>query len=126
MKGYNRKNVSPRCTIKVDIRKAYDSVEWPFLKMVLLEYGLATKLVKLIMTCVTTVNYSLILNGGLIFSFQAKKGLRQGDTLSPYLFVLVMEYLNRALKRLHSIPAFNFHPRCEKLGLVHICKMLCR
>ncbi|XP_060195229.1 uncharacterized protein LOC132624469 [Lycium barbarum] len=76
IKGYNNKGVSPRCIIKVDIRKAYDSVEWPFLKMVLLEFGIPYKLVELIMRCVSTVNYSLLLNGGLTPSFQAKKGLR--------------------------------------------------
>ncbi|XP_019242083.1 PREDICTED: uncharacterized protein LOC109222144, partial [Nicotiana attenuata] len=44
VKGYNKKGVSPRCIIKVDIRKAYDSVEWPFLEMVLQEYGFPNKM----------------------------------------------------------------------------------
>ncbi|XP_060183210.1 uncharacterized protein LOC132613180 [Lycium barbarum] len=83
----------------MDIRKEYDSVEWPFLKMVLLEFGIPYKLVELIMGCVSTVNYSLLLNEGLTPSFQAKKGLRQGDPMSFYLFFLAMEYLNRSLKR---------------------------
>ncbi|XP_070003499.1 uncharacterized protein LOC142168374 [Nicotiana tabacum] len=49
IKGYTQKAVSPRCMIKVDIRKAYDSVEWGFLKAVLLEFGVPYKLVTLIM-----------------------------------------------------------------------------
>ncbi|XP_019228166.1 PREDICTED: uncharacterized protein LOC109209363 [Nicotiana attenuata] len=65
IKGYSQKNVSPRCMIKVDIRKAYDSVEWGFLRAVLLEFGVPYKLVELIMKCVSTVSYSLLLNGGL-------------------------------------------------------------
>nr|XP_016488098.1 PREDICTED: uncharacterized protein LOC107808123 [Nicotiana tabacum] len=44
VKGYTQKGVSPRCCIKVDIRKAYDSVEWPFLRMILLEFGIADKI----------------------------------------------------------------------------------
>ncbi|XP_075096132.1 uncharacterized protein LOC142174238 [Nicotiana tabacum] len=55
--------------------------------------------------------YFLILNGGLTNGFQWKKGLRQGDPMSPYLFVLVMEYLNKALKKLKDNPNFNHHPR---------------
>lgn len=121
VKGYNQKRVSPRCCIKVDIRKAYDSMEWPFLKMILMEFGLPMGFVNLIMECVTTVSYSLILNGGLTEKFQAKKGLRQGDPMSPYLFVLVMEYLNRSLKKLNQNPDFNHHPKCFKNNITHIC-----
>ncbi|XP_019233906.1 PREDICTED: uncharacterized protein LOC109214447 [Nicotiana attenuata] len=100
VKGYNRRGISPRCLVKVDIRKAYDTVEWDFLRMVLLEFGIPVQFVKLIMECVSTVSYSIIFNGGLTPKFQAKKGLRQGDPMSPFLFVLTMEYLNRSLKQL--------------------------
>lgn len=121
VKGYSQKWVSPRCTIKVDIRKAYDSVKWPFLRIVLLEFGLPTQLVILIMEYVTTVQYTLLINGGLTTVFPAKKGLRQGDPMSPLFFILVMEYLHRTLQQLRHNPQFNYHPRCNKLGIIHIC-----
>lgn len=89
--------------------------------MVLLEFELPSKFVELIMGCVCTVNYSLLVNGGLVPSFQAQRGLRQGDSMSPYLFTLTMEYLNKALKKLQTIRDFNYHPKCEKLNLVHVC-----
>lgn len=80
VKGYAKKGVSPRCIVKVDIRKAYDSLNWDFVRQVLLEFGIPQKIVNMIMTCVSTVNYSIVLNGGLTPRFQAKRGLRQGDS----------------------------------------------
>ncbi|XP_016506048.1 uncharacterized protein LOC107823861 [Nicotiana tabacum] len=63
------------------------------------------------MRCVTTVSYSIIINEQPTRPFQAKKGQRQGDPLSPYQFVLVMEYLTRLLKTLKRDPNFNYHPK---------------
>ncbi|XP_070002527.1 secreted RxLR effector protein 78-like [Nicotiana tabacum] len=119
IKGYTQKAVSPSCMIKVDIRKAYDSVEWSFLRDLILELGIPYKMVNLIMECVSTITYALLINGGLTPRFQARKGLRQGDLMSPYLFVLVMEYLNRSLKQLKSNPYFNYLPKCSKLEVVY-------
>ncbi|XP_060210363.1 uncharacterized protein LOC132637268 [Lycium barbarum] len=121
LKGYTQKSVSPRCMIKVDIRKAYDSMEWSFLRMLMLGLGIPTKMVNLIMQCVTTVSYTLLINGGTTTKFQAKRGLRQGDPMSLYLFVLVMEYLNKSLMQLRHNPSFKYHPRCSKLNIVHVC-----
>ncbi|XP_075092223.1 uncharacterized protein LOC142172493 [Nicotiana tabacum] len=89
IKGYSQKAVSPRCMIKVDIRKAYDSVEWSFLKAVRLEFGIPYKMVALIMECVSTVSYTLLLNGGLTDKFVSRKGLSQG-TLCPHTYDLLM------------------------------------
>ncbi|XP_075098995.1 uncharacterized protein LOC142175888 [Nicotiana tabacum] len=73
------------------------------------------------MECVTIVSYTLLLNDGLTKRFEAKKGLRQRDPMSLYLFVLAMKYLNRSLKTLIQNPDFIFHPKCARLQVLHIC-----
>lgn len=77
------------------------------------------------MVCLTAVSYSINVNGELTVPFEGRRGLRQGDPISPYLFVLCMEYLNRYLMGLKDIQGFRFHPRCKKLNLTHVCIRCC-
>lgn len=79
---------------KIDLEKAYDHVSWDFLEKCLLDFGFPRITVKLIMHCVTSSMLSLIWNGKRLQSFQPTRGLRQGDPLSPYLFVPCMEMLS--------------------------------
>ncbi|XP_070029234.1 secreted RxLR effector protein 78-like [Nicotiana tabacum] len=102
------------------MKEAYDSVEWGYLEQVLTHLQLPGGFVKWIISCVTTVSYSITINGQPTKPFQAKKGLKQGDSLSPYLFVLVMEYFTRLLKTLKKDPNFNYHPKCSKLNIVQL------
>ncbi|XP_019267527.1 PREDICTED: uncharacterized protein LOC109244828 [Nicotiana attenuata] len=97
VKSYTRMNISPRCMIKIDLQKAYDSVEWIFLEQVLDELGFPRQFTMYILECVKTVNYSILVNGKPTAPFDATKGLRQGDPISPFLFALAMEYLNDLL-----------------------------
>ncbi|XP_070030860.1 uncharacterized protein [Nicotiana tomentosiformis] len=53
--------------------------------------------------------------------FQAKREISQGDPMSPYLFVIATEYLQREMNQLPMIKEFKYHPRCKKLGVTHIC-----
>lgn len=121
VKGYQRKNISPRCMIKVDIQKAYDSVEWPFVRQMLDALGFPHRFSNWIMECLTTVAYTINVNEELVESFAARRGLRQGDPISPYLFVICMEYLNRSLLELRSKKEFHYHPRCRKFDVTHVC-----
>lgn len=63
IRGYVRKNLSPKCMIKIDMRKAYDSIAWPFLKSILQEFGFPHKFSSWVMACVGTVSYLVLING---------------------------------------------------------------
>ncbi|XP_074298533.1 uncharacterized protein LOC141629427 [Silene latifolia] len=89
----HKKGKHGRCAFKADMSKAYDRIKWDFLEAVLIRFGFPQKLVLLIMNCVTTVYYEVLLNGSPLPRFQPRCGLRQGDPLSSFLFILCMEVL---------------------------------
>lgn len=82
---------------KNDLSKAYDRLSWDFIESVLVETQLPNDLVKLIMHCITSTSFQISFNGELTNSFKAQRGIRQGDPLSPYIFVLCMEKLSHLI-----------------------------
>ncbi|XP_061998871.1 uncharacterized protein LOC133716160 [Rosa rugosa] len=82
---------------KIDLSKAYDKLNWSFINQVLYELQIPNQLTKLIMHCITSPSFQVILNGDLSDKFSAGRGVRQGDPLSPYIFVLCMEKLSHLI-----------------------------
>ncbi|XP_071704795.1 uncharacterized protein [Rutidosis leptorrhynchoides] len=122
MKDYHTNRGVARCAFKVDIQKAYDTVDWVFLESILRRFGYLDTMVKWIMTCVTSTSFSIAVNGDLHGFFRGKRGLRQGDPMSPYLFTLVMEVLSLLLQEsMTEENRFRFHPRCENLKIINLC-----
>ena len=79
--------------LKIDLDKVYDRLEWHLIRDILNLYKFPTKLVNLIMSCISSSSISVLLNGGKLDSFLPSRGIRQGDLLSPYLFIMCMEML---------------------------------
>ncbi|RVW92209.1 putative ribonuclease H protein [Vitis vinifera] len=84
---------------KLDIEKAYDSINWNFLLKTLHKMGFGPRWLGWMWSCISTAKFSVLVNGVPAGFFPSSKGLRQGDPLSPYLFVLGMEVLDALIRR---------------------------
>lgn len=93
--------------LKLDMSKVYDPIEWKMLQVVLLKFGFSAKWVDLVMCCVSSVEYSIMAWVEEIGPIRSHRGLRQGDPVSPYLFIMVAKALS-ALIRDHEMKGF-FH-----------------
>jgi len=79
--------------IKTDLEKAYDRLRWEFILETLIQMHLPNLLIEVIMNCVTSCTLNVLWNGEPTDFFTPSRGIRQGDLLSPYLFVICMERL---------------------------------
>lgn len=93
--------------MKLDISKAYDRVKWSYLKVRMQALGFCQQWIKWIMLCITKVSYEFCFNGDSVGPICPSRDLRQGDPLSPYLFLLCVEGLSNALDK------------ADREGLIH-------
>jgi hypothetical protein len=119
---YHKDSGRPRCTLKVDLMKAYDSISWAFILHCLRCFGAPLRFVKWIKECISSPCFTIALNGSLVGFLLGRKGLRQGDPISHYLFVIAMEMFSLLLTEAATTDLrFSFDPKCHSLGLTHLC-----
>lgn len=117
-RGYTRQTGASKCALKLDLHKAFDSLNWDFLMMAMEKLGFPNHFIRMIYSCISTVHYSIKVNGALVGYFKGKKGIRQGDPISSYLFTIAMTVLSSILNKVPD--HFKFHWRCKEINLTHL------
>ncbi|GKA20964.1 RNA-directed DNA polymerase, eukaryota, reverse transcriptase zinc-binding domain protein [Tanacetum coccineum] len=103
-------------------RKLIDTLNWEFMAELLKQFDFHDKMIKWIMRCISSTNFSVYVNGESCGYLKGGGGLRQGDRMSPYLFTLVMEFFTLIVERnVNNSPELNYHFGYRDLKITHIC-----
>ena len=83
--------------LKIDLSKAYDRVSWNYLRVILSKMGFASDFISCVMSSLSSIYFSLLINGSASTFFKARRGISQGCPLAPLIFLIIVEGLGRAL-----------------------------
>ncbi|WMV33011.1 hypothetical protein MTR67_026396 [Solanum verrucosum] len=97
------KSGEPGLLVKLDIEKAFDKVSWSYLLTILRQMGFGERWIRWMKFSITTVKYSILVNRSPVGFFPPQRGIRQGDPISPFLFILAMEGLSKMIQQASSL-----------------------
>ncbi|XP_010519158.1 PREDICTED: uncharacterized protein LOC104798680 [Tarenaya hassleriana] len=120
IQDYHKACAEPSAMFKMDIKKAFDTISWDFILDILKGLALPPVFIGWIRACISSPSFSVAINGELAGFFPGKRGLRQGDPISPYLFILSMEALSRSLDKAMQLGSLAHHPRCGSPLISHL------
>jgi hypothetical protein len=118
--------------VKLDISKAYDRVGWNFLESVMNRMGFENRWIQLVMMCVKSVNYEILINGSPTGQISPSRGIRQGDPISPYLFLICAEALSSLMTQadsngnLEGVPTSKKGPKLNHLFFADDSLLFCK
>jgi hypothetical protein len=115
-----KKKNTKALVLKLDLKKAFDSIDWGFLRLILLSAGFGIKMTDWMMACVSSASFVVLINGEATKFFRSERGLRQGCPLSPYLFILIMEGLSLLLTKNVSEQQISGIKVSKFINLVHL------
>jgi hypothetical protein len=127
-----RKRKYGSVALKLDMSMAYERVEWKFLEKVMQQMGFHHKWVTIMMECISTVSYSILINGEPHGYIKPSQGLRQGHPLSPYLFLLCTEGLHSLLQKaknagdIHGVSISRSGPKLTHLFFADDSLLFCK
>ena len=106
--------------LKIDLSKAYDRVNWLYVRLLLTHLGFQIDFIRWIMSCITTISFAILINGATSPFFHTERGLRQGCPLSPFLFLLIVEGLSRFIKKAKADGYFKGIQISPGLAITHL------
>jgi hypothetical protein len=106
--------------VKIDLSKSYDRVNWLYIQMMLIHLGFGVAFTNWVMGCLTTVSFSILINGSASSFFKVDRGVRHGCPLSPLFFLLVSECLSHFLNEAKSIGNFRGIKISSGLHISHL------
>eukprot|EP00253_Pinus_taeda_P009939 PITA_09939 len=107
-----KQSKKPGMLLKIDLSKAFDSISWEYMQKILKAFGFSPSWIRWVSSLVSSSFFSILINGISLTTFRPSRGIRQGDPLSPFLFVILAEGLGRSIKSAilsHSLKGLAFH-----------------